>query len=87
MASKVWEGVKSLLVDLVGWVGVRDGMFDDVVEVLGVDVLMGEEWVREGLSGGKGNIDAVWLAIELAKDVGSVWKTPKMDGFVFADMP
>lgn len=87
MASKVWEGVKSLLVDLVGWVGVRDGMFDDVVEVLGVDVLMGEEWVREGLSGGKGNIDAVWLAIELAKDVGSVWKTPKMDGFVFAEMP
>ncbi|KAG9229213.1 putative TEL2-interacting protein 1 [Amylocarpus encephaloides] len=78
--SKKWEGMVALLCSCVRDVRVEDGMFDDVVEVLG-DLLWERERVREALSGPNGNADAVWLAcLGRGGGVEQVFNVPDMEG-------
>ena len=86
MASKVWEAVMVLLVDIVGYVGVGDRMFDHVLEIIGINVLLTKGDLMGKVSGRKGNADAVWLAVEMAREEKSL-KTPDMEEFVFAEIP
>ena len=58
--SQVWEAVVGLLMGIVGYVGIGDECFDEVLEVLGRLV-----WERESVRGVlEGvNADAVWLVM------------------------
>lgn len=77
---KAWEGVVGLLVRVVGWVSVGDVMFDEVLEVLGREVV-GRAEVRDVLEGV--NADAVWLALRRKEEKREV---PVVEGYTFAPL-
>ena len=85
-SSRKWEGMVELFCGLVGDVGVDDGMFDGVVEVLG-SVVWERGNVRDALSREKGNADAVWLVcLNKRQENVTNWQTPVMEGYSFVDV-
>jgi TELO2-interacting protein 1 len=80
-ASQVWEAVIGLLTAIVGNVRIDDGMFDEVLELLG-DLVWKEE-LRDALEAV--NSDAVWLVLRDGQQNGRLDR-PVMDGFKFADV-
>lgn len=84
-AAKVWEGVVGLLTAIVGNVQVEEGMFDDVLEVLGEQVLRERREVRSVME--RVNADAVWLVLWLA-DEGKMERVerPVLEGYEFLDV-
>lgn len=79
-ASQVWEAVIGLLTTIVGYVRIDDGMFDEVLELLG-DLIWQREELRVIFE--VVNSDAVWLALQ---GLGNNKRLdqPVMEGFTFA---
>jgi hypothetical protein len=82
--SQVWEAVVGLLMGIVGYVGIGDECFDEVLEVLGRLV-----WERESVRGVlEGvNADAVWLVMfEAGRIEKEKLETPVMEGWRFTEL-
>jgi hypothetical protein len=80
--SQGWEGIVGLLMGIVGYVGIGDECFDEVLEVLGRLV-----WERESVRGvlEMVNADAVWLVMFEAGRIEEKLETPVMEGWRFTE--
>ena len=79
--SKVWESVVGLLGAIVENVMVEDEMFDEVLEVLGMEEVERRENLRAALE--VVNADAVWLGMQSKGRHGRV-AVPVVEGYTFA---
>jgi TELO2-interacting protein 1 len=81
-AAKVWAATRQLLIAIVSYVRVDDGLFEDVLELL-ADSLGVDKEAREALE--VVNADAVWLKMYERGEVEWV-PAPTVEGFEFKEM-
>lgn len=81
--QRVWQAMIGLLVALMECVRVEDGMFDDVMDLLG-GLLVSRDDVHDALS--VVNADAVWLEVQRRQPDRFVIEPPTVEGYQYFDL-
>ncbi|KAJ4391656.1 hypothetical protein N0V93_005275 [Gnomoniopsis smithogilvyi] len=82
-SAQTWDAAVSMLVAIVSYVRIEDGIFEDILQLLADDVLPRNVEAREALEAV--NADAVWLVMYERGYIKPL-PTPVMEGIEFATM-